>query len=141
MESVKIMRAVFDDGDVEELEDLHRRTFPNDASPDWDLGHWWFARVCGEAVGFVGIETHNCDPGSCYLTRLGVYWRFAGAGIAKRLVRKAMSSARKMDLHEVCSDTRKNPVSANVLIACGFRQFAPPKPWAYAESDYWRVKL
>jgi GNAT superfamily N-acetyltransferase len=141
MEGVKITAAVFDDGDVEELEDLHRRTFPSDAFPDWFLGNWWFARVHGEAVGFVGTEAHDRQRGPCYLARVGVYWRFAGAGIAKVLVRKALSSARRRDVAEVWTDTRKNPASANTLIACGFRQFAPPDPWAFQDSDYWRVKL
>jgi hypothetical protein len=39
------------------------------------------------------------------------------------------------------SDTYKNPPSANSLISCGYRTFAPSRPWGFDGAIYWRKKI
>ncbi len=140
MEGLRVRSADFEIGDLDDLEKLHAKLFPSDLMPEWELGDWVIATHAGDPFGFVGVESHWAARGPAYLSRVGVLPRYAGNGFGRMLVKRAMSKARSLG-PEMWTDTRKNPASANTLIACGFRQFAPPTPWAFQDSDYWRVKL
>jgi hypothetical protein len=62
-------------------------------------------------------------------------------GLQKRLIRVRERMARELGWAWLITDTFQNPPSANSLISCGFKNFAPTKPWGFAGANYWRKKL
>jgi hypothetical protein len=44
-------------------------------------------------------------------------------------------------MHGIVTDTTDNPSSANNLIACGYRIYAPENPWGFTHTIYWSKDL
>jgi len=64
-----------------------------------------------------------------------------GRRLQLRLMRAMESRARRNGWTSVVSDTTRNIVSANNFIRAGYRMYAPPYPWAFPDTLYWRKSL
>ena len=126
------------------LVDLHQQCF---RACEFDpllmaRAHWWLASDArGRALGFAGLTAQPSGRGSGYLCRAGVVPRARGQGVHRRLIRVRLAFARKTGLHDVVSDTWRNPGSAANLVACGFESFRPHRPWGLSGALYWRNAL
>ena len=56
-------------------------------------------------------------------------------------MRAMEAKARRLGFKTIISDTSDNPPSANNMIACGYRIYAPPEPWAFTYTIYWFKNL
>ena len=131
-----------DDEVADVLTELHRLTFFSVASiPPFDGGHWWLAFREATPVAFAGVvpSTHVRNAG--YLCRVGVLQRHWGHRLQLRLMRAVEARARRNGWSCLVSDTSGNIVSANNFIRAGYRMYAPPQPWAFPETLYWRKSL
>lgn len=92
-------------------------------------------------VGYACL-THSRQWDKCgYLCRSGILPEFRGKGLQKRLIRARIRKARELGWQALVTDTRKNPASANSLIACGFKMYEPQNPWSFKDACYWRLWL
>lgn len=119
-----------------------------EAEQDWrfvDRCHpgkvlWWVALVGKDAAGFAAL-TPGDDYG--YLSAAAVLRKFRGRGIQRKLIKARIDEARRRKWDRVVSYTyNDNVASANSLIDCGFRRFAPARPWDNPKLvQYWRLPL
>jgi GNAT superfamily N-acetyltransferase len=131
-----------DDDVADELRLLHELTFFGDApAPDTDTGHWWLVYCGDDPVAFAGLTPSTYGPCVGYLKRVGVLPGHRGHGLHRRLTRVREARARRNGWRLLVTDTTNNPHSANNLIACGYRIFAPVVPWAFPQTIYWRKDL
>ncbi len=126
---------------AETIRRLHGACFPDDRPYRPFDGHWWIVWSGGEAVGFAGIRPSRQWSDTVYLCRAGVLPEHRGKGLQKRLIRVRLKLAREIGFQWAITDTRRNPASANSLIACGFRMFHPSSPWGYTDACYWVRRL
>lgn len=123
------------------LRSLQLRTLEGDKPYNVKNGHWWIAYDGDTPVGFAGIAQSVKWSDAGYLCRAGVLRSHRGKGIQKRLIRVRERKARQVGWNWVISDTFDNPASSNSLISCGYRLFAPSKPWGFKGALYWRKKI
>ncbi|MDN4986667.1 GNAT family N-acetyltransferase [Bradyrhizobium sp. WYCCWR 13022] len=131
-----------DDDVADALTDLHRLTFFDAAAmPDFELGAWWLAHQCDNAVAFTGVvpSTYARNCGS--FSRVGVLQRHRGWGLQLRLMRAVEARGRRMRWNGIVSDTTDNSFSANNFIRAGYRLYEPEAPWARPHMLYWRRSL
>lgn len=120
------------------LEDLHRRTLPNDEFPRWGDSTWWLCWCDGEAVGFCGVRLRYS---MAYLIRAGVLHAHRGQGLQRRMIRVRERAAKREGYHWVYSTTYMNPASSNSLIRHGYRQYWPNEPWGADGTAYWQKEI
>lgn len=130
---------------AETLRDLHDEIF-RDTAPniDTDRGHWWLAFAIDERreiAGFCGLTPTYADPSLGYLKRAGVLQTHRGQGLQRRFVRVREARARRLGMRCLVTDTSDNPSSANNLIRCGYRIYAPENPWGFRHTIYWSKDL
>lgn len=131
-----------DDDDIAEtIHELQRETLPLDVPIQTEFGHWWLVFHDGKPVAFAGLDPYTQTPNVGYLCRAGVLPAHRGHGLQRRLIRVRERKARVLGWRVLVTDTITNPHSANNLIACGFRLWEPPKPWANNGAIYWRKEL
>ena len=94
-----------------------------------------------EVVGYAGLVENHPSKNCGYICRVGIIPSHRGYGMQKRLTRVICRLAKKLGWKGIVSDTWKNPPSANSFIACGFKTYQPPNPWAFNDSIYWRKIL
>lgn len=126
-----------------ELYDLDERCFPRDTREDTSAGAWWLAldgpRVVGYASALADGDPNKWSDGYLYITRMGVLPEARGQGIQRRLGRAQIAYAHRLGCKGVHTYTLwYNAVSANNLIAIGFRRWVPTDPWVGA-AEYWRI--
>jgi GNAT superfamily N-acetyltransferase len=130
---------------AETLRDLHDEIFRNTApNIDPERGHWWLAFAIDERrelAGFCGLTPTYADPTLGYLKRAGVRLSHRGQGLQRRFVRVREALARKAGMRALVTDTSDNPSSANNLIRCGYRIYAPENPWGFRHTIYWNKDL
>lgn len=103
-------------------------------------GAWWIAYAPeGQEAGYCGVKPLP-NGGGAYLCRAGVLWAFRGLGLQKQMIKRRFAYARKRGWLPVVTDTHQNIASANSLMACGFRLYAPEEKWAFDNSLYWKRK-
>ncbi|MGE5522373.1 MAG: GNAT family N-acetyltransferase [Rhodospirillaceae bacterium] len=108
----------------------------------WTRGDWWIAFNGEIDVAFGGMVPSQQWANVGYLCASGVLPEFRGHGLQKRLIKKRVQCARAHGwTHLVTETIVGNAASANSLIACGFRQFQPERPWGAPEAMYWRLEL
>lgn len=135
---MKIRRAT--DEEMDEVLALDRVCFPYDAPPKID-GTWWVAaNDTGDVCAYAAARPGIVDVGGVYLARAGVAPEARGHGLQRRLIRTRLRWAKRSGYVWAFTDTA-SAVSANNLIACGFRMYAPAHPWAFTYSTYWRRAL
>jgi RimJ/RimL family protein N-acetyltransferase len=134
---IRVARAVEDE--LDEIQALDRATLP-EAPPNEDT-EWWGAWDGHELVGYAGARILPAT-GAYFLSRAGVVETYRGRGLQKRLIRARVSRARQLLTPRAVTYTvPDNAPSANSLIACGFRVYAPASAFAGAGVVYWRRKL
>jgi GNAT superfamily N-acetyltransferase len=113
---------------------------PDDIIAPCSEGQWWIVRaISGEPVAFACIKkARNQREPAGYLCRAGVMVKHRGQGLQRRLIRVREAHAKAQGWHSVVADTFDNPHSGNSLIACGFRLYEPPEPWAREGANYWK---
>src|SRR5262249_7442104 len=124
----RIRRIEGDDEEYSELlRSLHDEIFGSTAPQiDPERGWWWIASDGRELAGFCGLTPTYAQPSDVgYLKRAGVRLPHRGQGLQRRFVRVREAQARRVGLRTLVSDTTENPPSANNLIACGYRMYAP----------------
>lgn len=130
---------------VEFLAELHQLTFGGLAAPvpDWENGYWWLGWELRSAVpaAFCGLTQSTLGPRVGYLKRAGVIHGHYGNGLQRRMIRMRERKARSLGFISLVTDTTENHVSANNLIAEGYRLWAPEVLWAWEHSLYWRKYL
>ena len=115
---------------------------PHDTPLRMSSGKWWIAiDEHGVPQGFASVHGGQQFSDCAYLSRAGVMPEAWGKGLQRRLIRARVAYARKAGFRWAITDTTCNPRSANNLIACGFRTWAPHNPWALDYSTYWSKKL
>ncbi len=129
-----------------------------DARPEYFGGCYWSrARestllVCEarmrhgwELAAYASYRRASQDPGDAetvFFDRAAVVPAFRGRGLQRRLIRKRCDMARADGARVAITYTMHGlAVSANNLIACGFRKYVPAYPWAGAAEDYWWRRL
>jgi GNAT superfamily N-acetyltransferase len=102
---------------------------------------WWFAFFDEHPIAYLGMMQSLVVENAGYLIRVGVLPAHRGNALQLRLMRCAEQWAKSQGFGGIISDTRFNPPSANNFIRAGYQTFAPPAPWAFPESIYWRKDL
>lgn len=127
---------------ADEIRAMHVTCFPFEYSKELtDHGFWWIGYDGDEPVCFAGLWRSHNYANAGYLCRAGVLPTHRGTGLQRRLVRVRERKAKAIGWRLLVSDTNDNPPSANTLIRCGYRTFAPEKRWALPGSVYWRKEI
>ncbi|HEY2011371.1 MAG TPA: GNAT family N-acetyltransferase [Rhizomicrobium sp.] len=122
------------------LNSMQRACLPSDKPANVTRGRWWIAYDGDKPVGFIGLHPSSYRD-AAYLVRLGVLPSHRRLGLSKRLIRVACAHVKRLGYQRVLSDTSNNPASSNALIGCGFRLFAPLKPWGLKTSIYFQKEF
>lgn len=78
------------------------------------------------------------ELGSVYFDRAAVARAYRGRGLQRRLIRRRLEWARARNARVAITYTMAGlAVSANNLIACGFRLYVPEYAWAGTDALYW----
>lgn len=120
---------------------LQLATLEHDVPMVTRTGWWWVAYEGDLPVAFAGMTQSVRWADAGYMCRAGVVRSHRGQGLQKRLIRVRERKARLLAWNWLVTDTFNNPPSGNSLIACGFRLFAPTKPWGLEGAAYWRKRL
>jgi len=108
----------------------------------WYPGEYWWVVLDGDTpVGYAGLAHSRQWQSTGYLCRAGIIPEYRGRGLQKRLIYVRIKLARKLGFVALVTDTRRNPSSANSLIACGFKLYEPQAPWSFVDANYWRLWL
>lgn len=114
---------------------------PNAPRYPFEDAYWWIAEEDGQCVAFAGYAPSQQWANTIYLCRAGVIPVARGQGLQKKLIRARLQHAKRHGAEWAVTDTRRNPASANSLIACGFRMYTPQHPWGFTDACYWRKSL
>jgi len=120
---------------------LHRECFAHLDLELFKTGTWWLAYDGAAPVGFCGLARSKRWSNVGYLSRAGVAESHRGRGLQKRLIKVRCVHAKRLGWVSVITDTTKNPPSTNSLISCGFRMYAPARPWGSRTTSYWKKDL
>ena len=118
-----------------ELTLLDARCFPGEPGAKWEESYWFEARAAGELVAFAGVAHRSRRVWE--LTRCGVRPDARGRGLQRALVRARERFARSRGGAACVTYVEpSNFASANNLIACGYRVYAPATPWGVPSALY-----
>jgi GNAT superfamily N-acetyltransferase len=124
------------------LSRLQRQCLPMDDPIAPVDGYWWIATAeDGRLAGFCTLHPSQRFTETGYLSRAGVLLHYQGYGLQKRMIRVRERLARRLGWQWLVTETIENPASANSLIACGFRTYAPSQPYSADTAVYWRKRL
>lgn len=114
--------------------------------PTWKAKTWWWEayEISEESPPFVGppcavaalsfFDTNTAALGPCYVTEA-----HRGRGLHKSLIRFRENEATQLGFKRIVSATEvDNFISANNLLACGFRLC---KPWSWEVGLYFEKCL
>lgn len=143
MTEIRRVFPTYDGNALNVLTQLHLECFrPSELHEEmFSSGQWWVAVDFGQPVGFAGMTPSVRWSDAVYFCRSGVIESARGLGIQKRLIKVRLAAAKKLDYRHILTDTRRNPASANSLIACGFRMYQPAAPWSFRDALYWKKDL
>ncbi len=122
------------------LPSLQEACLPGDEPRDFSRDVVWIGvDPAGFDVAFCAMRL--LSDGQWYLSRAGVVPEARGKGLQKRMIRLRVAHARR---HQpgctvITDTTHDNYASANSLMACGFRLYAPSTRWGFATGLYWRL--
>lgn len=135
------------DSQIDAAKRLDHECFVADTeSAKWDRSEIWIV----EHIPTKQIVAYAClrfvpNEKLAYLSRVGVTTEHRGKGLQKRLIRVRLAHAKRHGYSNAITYTVKAGArSINSLIACGFRYYEPPRPWAGSDMLYWyrgRAKL
>jgi GNAT superfamily N-acetyltransferase len=142
MITIRKVDTFHDEDAAEDIRFLDSICFvPGDAPLVLPEAWWWVALDSLKApVGFGGVKPSSSSYYG-YLCRSGVAPGHRGAGIQKKLIKARIRFAKARGWIGLITDTSyDNYASANSLISCGFKLFKPTTPWAFSNSNYWRLR-
>ena len=148
----RVRRIDADDGDT------YAEVLALDTQPEYFGGCYWtrprestllvceaHTRVGWELAAYATYRHASADPldtGVVYFDRAAVVPAYRGRGLQRRMIRRRCVEARGDGARVAVTYTMHGlAVSANNLIACGFRKYVPAYPWAGAAEDYWWRRL
>lgn len=139
------IRVAKSDEDFAELQALDEKFFPGvpEEAANWRNGRWWLLKHDGKVVGYAGARILPApDVATLYMCRAAVAREHRGHGLQKRLIRVRLNWGRTQECKTAITYTMRNPASANSLIACGFRVYAPETPWVEGDGiTFWRYEF
>lgn len=125
--------------DLEAIFELDKQFFGDCLAPH-EKTVWWIARSGSDVAGYAGARL--AADGSLFFERAAVCKWARGYGLQKRLIRARLRWGRAQGCDYAITYTLDNPPSANSLITCGFKVYAPAVPWIDGDDcTYWRRKL
>jgi len=106
---------------------------------------WWLVRnEEGKPLAYAGMRPAimDCHKGAAYMVRSGVIKSERGQGIQKRLIKARINLARRLGFQSVITYAMDwNLASANSLIGCGFKLYAPKVKYVGSDVFYFRKGL
>lgn len=95
----------------------------------------WICYVDGQVAGFCTMRT--LDNGIAYLDRGGVYSRFQGLGIHRKLISVRERHARHLGLTRVITYVlTTNYQSMFTLVRCDYKRYQPSYAWVGRDVMY-----
>ena len=124
-------------GYIDSIEEMDRTCFPFDEMLPFDGSWWWVAFDEDDVpVGYAGLAHLWGDRG--FLCRVGVLPKARGNGLQRKFVRARQRGARGLEFSRIVTYTdRKNVVSSNNLIRCGYSLYRPTYEWGTSGALYW----
>jgi len=116
-------------------------------SPKVDLkdSWWWIARDDdGKAIAYAAMRAAvmDCHKDMAYMVRSGVLKAHRGNGIQKKLIKSRINMATRMGFKAIVTYAMDwNLASANSLITCGFKLYAPPVKYVGSDVYYFRKRF
>lgn len=143
--SVRVRRVATPDhltDDIkEQLNSLDKELFEGSPVFPKHGSYWWLVYYGDDVVGFGGL-TYYPELKSAFLSRVGVLPIARGLGIQKKLIKARERQAVKDGYDRIISYTsRDNVVSANNLIACGYKLYTPKWDWGIKWGFYLEKKI
>lgn len=112
---------------LKQLDHLDRMIFPVDDPYPKANNHWWLVEDGEGPLGFAGLEVKGAA--TVFLCRAGVFQRFAGQGIHRKLIRARETFARGLGYSTITTYVvGDNLKSANNFIRMGYRLYKPSAP-------------
>lgn len=137
---MKIQKVELTPKRLKQLNYLDSMTFPVDDLYPKEGKQWWIAKDGEGPVGFVGLEELNST--TAFICRVGVFQRFTGQGIGRKLIRVAETFARQVGFSFIVSHTMPdNYKSANNLIRMGYRLIKPMANFHYSKALHFAKEL
>jgi GNAT superfamily N-acetyltransferase len=120
---------------------LDKVLFETSSAPDTNYSNWWGAFYDGHLVGYAS-SIYYPYLNSCYLSRVGVMAGYRGYGLQKRFIRAREKRAKKDGYYRMVTYTSyDNIVSANNLIACGYKLYVPRLLYGVRNALYFQKTL
>jgi GNAT superfamily N-acetyltransferase len=124
---MRIRRVELNQKVLKTLDHLDRMIFPTDDPYTKLTNYWWLVEDEEGPLGFAGLEVKG--PATVFLCRAGVFQRFAGQGIHRKLIRARETFARGLRYSTVTTYVMgDNLKSANNFIHMGYRLYKPSAP-------------
>lgn len=101
----------------------------------------WIARIGRYPIAFAAARVLSLEPQAVFLALSGVRPIARGAGLQRRLIRARLSWARRQPgvTTVLTYVAATNLASANSLIRCGFKLYAPEHPWGLPGALYFSL--
>lgn len=117
---------------------MFKEMLDTDMKPtDW----CWLAMDGDLVVGFASAGPVNL-PRWLYLSGAGVIRSYRGHGLQRRMIAVREAAAKRAGCKLVVTYTaRDNYPSANNLIRCGYRLYAPEVPFGFSDALYFQKAL
>lgn len=95
----------------------------------------WVCKVDGEIAGFCTMRV--LEDGVVYLDRGGIYPKYQGLGIHRKLITVRERTAFRLGATKVITYTLKdNYASMFTLVRCDYKLYKPVYPWVGADVCY-----
>lgn len=132
-----------DDVIIDTINELDKAvaSFPPIKTENFENGYWWLVYAGAEPIAYAGIVPSQRWLETGYLARAGVLPEHRGRGLQRRLMAVRERKAKAIGWKHIVSDCTSNIPSANNFIKCGYELYQPSKPWAFANTLYWRKSL
>jgi GNAT superfamily N-acetyltransferase len=109
---------------LKQLDYMDRMCFPTDDPYPKEKRHWWFVSDEQGPVGFAGLDQVNDHTG--FLCRAGVFQRFQGQGLHRKLILAREKKARALGLDTLVTHVMPwNIKSVNNLMHMGYYLIKP----------------
>ena len=123
---------------LEQIRKLEKKIFPTDDLERLTGTYWWLVYKNEKPIAFAGMR--HCPLDKCAFFNLaGVLTTHRRKGLHNRLIRARLNACKRYGWTGAITYTgRDNPVSANALIAHGFRIYEPDYAWAGRDVIYFQ---
>ncbi len=121
--------------DLDLIQQLDVEWFGEDGFDDYEEAKWWIASEGSNLVAYAGLIFWG--QGIAFLNRGCVNPLYRGLGIQKQLIRHRVSYCKRKKWKKAITYTSPdNLASANSLISCGFKLYAPANLYGLEDGLY-----